>query len=213
MFSEPRGFGRVSKAEMLIFHVLGRYVAIERGFCTQEDELGVRRVIDLFIPPCRIFVEIDGAHHFDGARGDPADVVAGDTRKMYAAFKSHPGSVFVRIRDADVLGPLVDSVNPHLDVHKPFPVDWMTIIMSLCFKTPRTNTCVFLEAPGDASYDLHKAACGVPWQSIGDTGVLGVPPGLDHLMRGWRELLFVDSCERACADDEPDCGMFGEMTM
>jgi len=98
--------------------------------------------------------------------------------------------VFVRIKDSDVLGPLADSTSPHLDVQRPFPVDWVTIIMTLCFKTPRTNTCIFIEAHDDSSYDAHKEHCGALWQSISDTRVLGAPPCIEELTRGWRDDIF-----------------------
>ena len=219
MFSKPGGFGRVTKAEVLMYRVLSRCIRIERrlplqcmGVLDGSPPMGVLggsppiRIVDFFIPSCKIFIEIDGAHHFGNAA-----IVEMDVRKMHAAFASQPRSIFVRVKDVDVLGPLLLSCDPREDVHRPFPVEWMTIIMSMCFRTAVQNACIFIESPKDSSYDAHKAACGVPWKSVSDTSVLGMPPCLERLMEQWREHLFSDAPQRAL--DEPDCGMFDEMTL
>ena len=196
-FADPRGFGRVFKAATLMFSALSPYVKIERSFEVQS------RVFDLYIPACRIFIEIDGPHHFTGGR------VKDDTEKMHTVFKAHEGSIFVRIRDVDVLGPLADSRAPHEDIHNPFKVDWVNIVLSLCFKAPKTNACVFIHAAEDVSYAAHIAACGGPWTSISDGSVIGTPPGLQHMTQGWLDGLFEDPKP----DDDPYWGMIGEMTL
>ena len=186
MFSKQAGYGQVSKAEMLMLHVLSRYICIERGFKVPHDVSASPRVIDFFVPQCRMFIEIDGPHHF---LGDPSAHVERDTQQMHMAFQMHPRSVFVRIKDTDVLGPLARSSCPHDDVHKPFPIDWVNIILALYHKEPATDVCVFIEAAGDGSYDAHKRACGVPWRTACGTAALGVTR---DIAARWKDDLFTD---------------------
>lgn len=187
MFSQQAGYGQVSKAEMLMFHVLSRYMHIDRGFKVPRDVSAPPRVIDFFMPQCRMFIEIDGPHHFCG------DHVELDIQKMHMAFHIHPRSMFIRIRDVDVLGPLTRSNCPHADVHKPFPIDWVNIILALYHKEPAANVCVFIERAGDGSYDAHKGACEVPWRTICDTSALGVTR---DIAAGWKDGLFTDTNQK-----------------
>jgi hypothetical protein len=181
------GYGKFTPAELLFLKVMAECSSVG-AVRWNSRPAGKACSFAFYLADMRVFVEIDGSHHFEDVRRKPHEKqMKQELEKMRLALEIDPGCVFVRIQDTDVMGPITRRLPRDLTTQH--TLDWYSILNGFVLYPAALEACrgkvLFLERAGSSLYSGYKEQCGLPWLSVSTPRELGIQVYKDVSAREW----------------------------